>query len=460
MPAMTKSPSLRERIFGMALRHRLPERVQQAIDAQQRESELLIAAVQVVVVVIFALLYQVSPFALAMGNYAIEDQNKAPYVIAAYFIFSIARLILCMRGFSPRWFLAASVIADISLLMLLIYYLHFQFIEVPGFYLKAPTLFYAYIFIALRTLRFEVFYVVLTGVAAIAGWVVLTWIAYTFERFDGEAVHAANYAEYITSSKVLLSPEAEKIIAIAVVTFILAVAIIRARRLLVRAVAEGEAARDLARFFAPEIAQAITASESRIQPGQGEIRDAAILHVDIRGFTPLSARLAPSELMVLLADYQARMVQGIRAHGGSVDKFLGDGILASFGAARPSAAYAADALRAAHALRQIADAWSAERRAAGLEPVRIGITMAAGPVVFGAVGDATRLEYTVIGDAVNLAAKLDKQCKVENCTALAPAEMLDLAERQGYEAPAHVEIRHRRHVDGVAEPLDLAVIEP
>lgn len=446
-----------EMILGMRVDQRLPERVQAAIDQQQRASETLIALVQLVIVVIFAGLYQVSPMALAMGKYALE--NWAPYVIGAYFLFTLVRLGACLKGFLPPWFLALSVIVDILLLLTLIYGLHIQYLQAAGFYLKAPTFVYIFIFIALRALRYDAGYLLLAGATAAIGWLYLTWEAYTFPSVDQSPI-TMDYVEYITSNKVLLSAEFDKVIVIVMTTAILAVAILRGRRMLVRAVAEGAAAHDLKRFFAPEIAQAITASESHIQPGEGQIRNAAILHVDIRGFTPLSAALPPDELMRLLADYQRRMVAPIRKHGGSIDKFLGDGILASFGAARDSATYAADALRAAHDLCRAAEGWAKEREAEGLPPVRIGVTMASGPVVFGAVGDASRLEYTVIGDAVNLAAKLDKQCKVEKCTALAASEMLALAREQGYQPPDHVEIRPRRHVDGVPEPLDLAVIEP
>ena len=453
MSAMRQG-SITDLIFGRTISGRPPERVLLTIERQQRQSELLIAIVQLAVILTFITLYALAPKP--------DDSNMLDSitfkVIIAYACFSLVRLGLCLKGFMPAWFLALSVIADVALLMFLIWGFHIEYRQPAGFYLKAPTLLYVFIFIALRALRFDVTFLLLTGLSAALGWMYLVYFAATFDSLESPITRS--YVEYMTSSKVLRGAEFDKIITIVMTTAILAVAIIRARRLLVRAVAEGAAAQDLKRFFAPEIAQTITGSEAQIQPGQGEMRNAAILHVDIRGFTPLSTRLSPNELMLLLADYQARMVAAIRQHGGSIDKFLGDGILASFGAARPSTTYAADGLRAIHAIRQAAQSWDAERAASGLDPVRIGVTMAAGPVIFGAVGDASRLEYTVIGDAVNLAAKLDKQRKVEKCFGLAPVETLELGRAQGYEPPVYVEIRRERRVDGVPGSIDLAVIEP
>lgn len=441
-------------VFGRAVVGRPPERVLQTISRQQRQSELLIAIVQLLVILTFITLYAVAP---KPQDQAMLDSITFK-VIIAYACFSVVRLALCIRGFMPAWFLALSVIADVALLMILIWGFHIEYRQPAGFYLKAPTLLYVFIFIALRALRFDVGFLLLTGLSAAVGWLYLVYYAATFETLEDPITRS--YVEYITSSKVLRGAEFDKIITILMTTVILAVAVIRARRLLVLAAAEGAAAHDLKRFFAPEIAQTITASEMQIQPGQGELRQAAILHVDIRGFTRLSSQLSPDALMEILAQYQSRMVRVIGEHGGSVDKFLGDGILASFGAARPSDTYAADALRAVHGIKAAAVSWARERQELGREPVAIGVTVAAGPVIFGAVGDATRLEYTVIGEAVNICAKLDKQCKVEKCFGLATAETAALAARQGYAAPGPIEIRHACRVEGIADPVDLAVIEP
>jgi adenylate cyclase len=267
-----------------------------------------------------------------------------------------------------------------------------------------------------------------------------------------------DFVAYMTSNKVLIGAEFDKVITILLSTAILAVAIVRARRMLVSAVIEGAAHRDLSRFFAPEVAQQITKAEQRIEPGEGEIRQAAVLFCDIRGFTPLAMETAPRALMALLADYQARMVTVIERHGGSIDKFLGDGIMATFGAALPTETYAADALRAIEELDGAVTAWNRERATAGEASLAIGFGVAAGPVVFGAVGDVNRLEFTVIGEPVNLAAKLEKANKSEGCRALTTVETLELGRRQGYAPRRDIAIRTGHAVAGIDEPIDLAVL--
>ena len=142
-----------------------------------------------------------------------------------------------------------------------------------------------------------------------------------------------DYVAYMTSNTVLLGAEFDKIITILVVTAILSVAQIRARRLLERSVIEAAAAQDLSRFFSQETAAKITDPDQRIRPGQGEAHEAAILNVDIRGFIGMANEMDPSDLIRLLSEYESRMVTVIQAHGGNIDKFLGDGILATFGAA-------------------------------------------------------------------------------------------------------------------------------
>lgn len=428
----------------------LPARVRDEIRREQQRGDILASFVQMALCLIFTLLYL-----FARKSYPTDAPfMPVPWALGAYSLFTAMRLAMALRARLPGWMQILSIAVDMALLLGLIWSFHLQYRQVPAFYLKAPTLLYVFIFIALRALRFDARYVLCAGAAAALGWLALVAYAAFFGPDAMPVTH--DYVAYMMSSVVLWGAEIDKMISIILVSILLAVAITRARRLLLRAVTEGEAAHDLRRFFATDVAARITGAETALGPGQGEMREAVAMFVDLRGFTRLSAHLDADDLIALLTEYQARMVPVIQRHGGSIDKFLGDGIMASFGAVRPNGRYAADACRAAMALAGETTRWNDSRAAKGLPPVRIGVGLASGPVLFGVVGDSTRLEYTVIGEAVNLAAKLEKHTKEEKVTALAPVATFALARQQGHWHDCA--LLSPRDVAGVEEPMPLAVL--
>lgn len=432
----------------------LPSRVREQIRSQQDRSEILIGWFQLAVVLIFGTLYLVSPKTF------VEDATFAPvpWALAIYLVLTVIRLAWAHRSRLPGWSLAISVVIDITLLMVLIWSFHLQYQQPASFYLKAPTLLYVFIFIALRALRFEARYVLLAGVVAAAGWGAM--ILYVVFVDPSDTMVTRNYVTYLTSNAILLGAEFDKIISILLVTGIIAVALQRAKGLLVQAVAEQTAARELSRFFDPEIAAKIKGSEQEIRAGTGELRDAAILNLDMRGFTKLVGQASADEVIGLLAEYQAQMVPVIQNHGGTIDKFLGDGIMATFGAAVPSTTYAADSLAALDEALGVARDWQAGRAAAGRPCPAVNGAVATGRILFGAVGDENRLEYTVIGDAVNLSAKLEKANKELSARGVCDGATYELALEQGYR-PAEDKPRHAGlEVAGTARPMDVVVICP
>jgi adenylate cyclase len=427
----------------------LPARVRDEIRREQQRGDILMGAVQATLCVVLAILY-----AFARKTYPPDAPfTPVPWALAAYAAFTAFRLAEALRRRLPAWLHIVSAVVDIALLVGLIWSFHIQYMQVPAFYLKAPTLLYLFVFIAIRALRFDARYVLLTGALAAAGWLAL--VLYAVSAGHGATPVTRDFVAYMTGALVLWGAEVDKIVSLLLVTLLLAVAITRARRLLLRAVAEGEAARDLKRFFSADVAARITGSERTLQPGEGEMREAATLFLDLRGFTKLSHSLDPNALVQLLTEYQSRFVPVIRRHGGSIDKFLGDGIMASFGAVEPSAACAADAVRAVEELAATADAWRVERGTRGLPAVDVGMGLAVGPTLVGVVGEANRLEYTVIGEAVNLAAKLEKHTKVSGASALTTRSVAEMAERQGHDLAKWTLVLAANRVPGVRESLDL-----
>ncbi len=176
-------------------------------------------------------------------------------------------------------------------------------------------------------------------------------------------------------------------------------------------VAEGIAMRRLAgtlldTYLGPTIGQRIF--QGVVQPGHGEILRAVLMAIDLRGFTSLSDRLPAGELLLLLDRYFDIAAGAITAHGGEVLKFVGDGVLATFPTMDgKESRMAAAALAAGEEILLRLGEENARRQSEGRPLIRIGIGLHIGEVFYGNVGAATRLDFTAIGPAVNLACRLE-----------------------------------------------------
>ena len=429
----------------------LPERVRQAVREQQDRSERITGWIQLSVVLLWGSLWAVSPM-IASGGAALT----VPAALFIYFVLTVIRLVWSYRARLPGWSLALSVVFDMSLLLTVIWSFHLTYGQPPSFFLKAPTLLYVFIFIALRSLRLDSRYVLLVGFAAAAGWAVMVVSVLLLE---GKAMSITrDYVVYMTSNSILIGAEFDKIVTIVTFTLVLAAALSRAKALLLRSVLEEQNAQALSRFFDRGVAERIKHSERALSVGESERREATILTLDLRGFTPLAASLPPEETVALLSDYQSVVVPIIRRHGGAVDKFLGDGVLASFGAVEARETYAADALAALTEILEAAAKWEAERSAAGLAAPRVNAAVASGNVLLVVIGGDERLEYTLIGEAVNLAAKLEKHNKTLKTRALADSATCRLALSQGFEAQASWRSLDGIRLEDVGGTLDLVAI--
>jgi len=401
-------------------------RVKGAVSEHEMASEALVKLIQILVTTIWAVLYTVSRKTDAGTLF-----SPVPFALAAYFLANAGGLYFALRRPLPAWSIYFSSALDVCFLMLLIWSFHVQYGQPAAFYLKVPTLLYVFIFIALRALRFEPRFVLATGGFAALGWLVLVLFA-IFEGREGDQV-TRNYVQYMTSNSILIGAEFDKIISILLVSGIIALALKRANGFLVRATAESVTVQDLSRFFDQSVADRIKDAENPLVAGESARREAAILFIDIRSFTPMSAKLDAEAVVTILTAYQARIVPIIQDHGGVIDKFLGDGIMATFGAVNNSSTPAADSLRALDAIIAETDTWGQDDGClAELPKGSVNGAVAAGQVVFGVVGNDKRLEYTVIGDPVNLAAKLEKLNRTLQSRAVASAATLRTGMAQGY----------------------------
>ncbi len=197
----------------------------------------------------------------------------------------------------------------------------------------------------------------------------------------------------------------QEVVIFLIVAGILAVNGRRNTQLLFRQADVARERANLARYFPPSIVEEMA---ERDQP-LGEVRSAhvATMFVDIVGFTPLAERLSPDETVALLREYHGRLANAVFAHQGTLDKFLGDGLMATFGTPEPGPDDATNAIRCARAILQDMAAWNAQRETTGDPTVRVSIGLHFGLVVLGDIGSEHRLEYAVLGDTVNVASRLE-----------------------------------------------------
>jgi class 3 adenylate cyclase len=166
-------------------------------------------------------------------------------------------------------------------------------------------------------------------------------------------------------------------------------------------------ARALASFLPPEVAELVETSPAAL--ALREELEATIVFSDIRGFSTLAERLPPRQVAEVVGRHLTAMVEVVTGHGGVLDKFAGDAVMAVFGAPRPAEDHARRALGCAVAMQRRQAALNDEAASAGLPAFQIGIGVNTGTVIAGTLGGAGRLDYTVLGDAVNVAQRLQSE---------------------------------------------------
>jgi adenylate cyclase len=238
---------------------------------------------------------------------------------------------------------------------------------------------------------------------------------------------------------------------IAIAAAVLVVVASRGRRLLQEAVRETTVRLDLTRFLPQELAPVLTdPAFSELRTGRRQT--VALLFVDVRGSTAMAEHLDSARFATFMSAFRRRVMDAADRHGGVVDKFIGDGALIVFGLPYPSPDDATRALACARTLDALIARWNAKRQFD--PPVAVGVGVHVGEVFCGVVGDARRLEFTVMGDPVNVAARLQEATKEHGMPILASDAIVRAAGEEGlWREVVRVPLRGRREVLGLMAPL-------
>ncbi len=205
------------------------------------------------------------------------------------------------------------------------------------------------------------------------------------------------------------------------------------------------------RFLDPRVVENLTAEGLTPQTLAAKSVQLTILFSDIRGFTTLSETRAPAEILSLLNDYFSRQVAIIFEHHGTLDKFIGDAIMAFWGAPIADSDHALNAVKAALAMSRALDEFKRERQ---LPDFDIGIGIHTGPAVVGMLGSEQRLEYTAIGDTINLGSRLEGLTKDKARILVSETTRLACGDALPFKAMGSYHVKGRQEAVTVYEPLD------
>jgi PAS domain S-box-containing protein len=185
---------------------------------------------------------------------------------------------------------------------------------------------------------------------------------------------------------------------------------------------------NLSRYFAPNMVEMLAGSDEPFGPARAQ--NIAVLFVDLVGFTRICAEEPPEIVFTLLREFQKRMAACLFDCAGTLDKYMGDSLMATFGTPETGADDATRALRCARAMLREMAAWNVERREAGSDPILAAVGLHFGPALLGNVGDARRLEFAVIGDTVNVANRLEKLARPLDVGIVVGEELVERVRRE------------------------------
>ena len=357
--------------------------------------------------------------------------------VGVFLALGLAQLVICRRRLDRLWIRFAFAGGELLVLTVFLFFwdpLGIGIVQHPVHLREVLVLYYA-LFVLGSSFTLSPRLVLFVGVVAIACWLfgMLSIALGPVATFGG----ATGFDGTLNSLVARLSQPTH--VSIAYLTFegiflaslvaTLTILVARLRGAAVSYVnAEGQRTQ-LARYFPPQIVSHLMSDQKPW--ARTERRQVALLFVDIRGFTTLCEHLSPEQAMELLRDFHQLMERTVFDHGGMVEKFIADAQFAVFGVPLPGDRDATNALGCARAMLAALAAWNAERAGQGEPPVEVGIGLHYGPAVMGDIGSERQVAFTVIGDAVNTASRLEALSRPLEAHIVASLDFVEAARGEG-----------------------------
>jgi adenylate cyclase len=291
---------------------------------------------------------------------------------------------------------------------------------------------YFFVLLSSATLAYSWRTVIAVGTWTSALWLVgVAWVWWRPDRAPELTARIAaatggdqRLFQLISPSSIGLNARIQEIVVFMIVAATLAIAVRRGNDLLIRHARVERERGNLARYFSPNVVEELSGHDEPLK--QVRTQKVAVLFVDIVGFTAFAAARTPEDVVRTLREFHALMEQEVFGHNGTLDKYLGDGLMATFGTPFVGEADASNALRCAQAMIAAVDRWNGQRRQAGEAPIRVSFGVHYGTVVLGDIG-LTCLEFAVIGSTVNAASRLEALTRSLDCALVASDDLVERA---------------------------------
>ena len=370
------------------------------------------------------------------------------YVLGIIFLFAalgIIQFLFAIKTPKTRWSPYLFVVLDIALFtcVILVQSPLSRFHLPPQMMLRENFIFF-FVFLAGVSLSYSPSLVLWTGICAATAWGIGTFWNLGFSDTTtilSNEIDSIQTADQFAS--ILLQPTfinlitwIKQTILILLVSGILAASVWRLKRFIRKYTISEIQRANLARYFSPNLIDEIT---FRNRPFEVQKHNVAILFADIVGFSKITESIPPEETMHLLRQYHARTEELVFRYGGTLDKFIGDAVMASFGVPNPEPKDATNALNCAQSLIQSIEDWNRQRTDEGEPPIQVGIGVHYGPAVMGDVGNERCAAYAVVGDTTNLASRLQSLTRTIKAKIIISQQFVKKVEKESSQSLRNLE---------------------